>query len=151
MLNNSSCWGCKAMAEIWSEGDSGSSHRVSHTTTLLTSPSCSHCLTTVLWSLWGGVNFASRTNWHHYFNIFLPWKLPHSKQIYIIKRKIKHAWGVGGRFRLWLLFQKKWVQFLAPTWHLTTVYNSSYRGSDTLKQTCMQAKHHREKKLKLKH
>jgi hypothetical protein len=31
------------------------------------------------------------------------------------------------------------VQFPTPIWQLTTVYNSSSRGSDTLTQTYMQA------------
>lgn len=30
------------------------------------------------------------------------------------------------------LFQRIWVQFPAPTYQLTTVYNTNYRGSDTL-------------------
>lgn len=34
----------------------------------------------------------------------------------------------------WMLFQRTWVQFLAPTWQLTTVCNSSLRGSGTLTQ-----------------
>jgi hypothetical protein len=29
--------------------------------------------------------------------------------------------------RYWLLFQRPLVQFPAPTWHLTTVYNSRVR------------------------
>jgi hypothetical protein len=51
-----------------------------------------------------------------------------------------------------LLLQRTWVQFSAPTWWFTTVYNSSSRGSDALlwplrvlhshgTQTYMQAKH----------
>ena len=34
-----------------------------------------------------------------------------------------------------------WIRFPAPTWQLTTVCDSSSRGSDTLTQTCMLAKH----------
>jgi hypothetical protein len=37
----------------------------------------------------------------------------------------------------WLLFQKIWVHFPAPTWHLTTVCNSCSRGSDNShRHTC---------------
>jgi hypothetical protein len=38
----------------------------------------------------------------------------------------------------WLFFQWTWVQFPAPTWQLTTVCNSSSRGPDTLRHTCIQ-------------
>ena len=36
-----------------------------------------------------------------------------------------------------LNFQRTWVQFSAPTWQLTAIFNSSPRGSDTLTQTYM--------------
>lgn len=32
----------------------------------------------------------------------------------------------------WLLFQRLWVQFPAPTWQITTIYNSITTGSDAL-------------------
>lgn len=32
----------------------------------------------------------------------------------------------------WLFFQRNWIQFPAPTWCLTTIYNSSPRGSNSL-------------------
>jgi hypothetical protein len=40
----------------------------------------------------------------------------------------------------WLFFQRTQVQFPAPTWRLTTVSNSSSRGSDTLTQTYIAGK-----------
>lgn len=40
----------------------------------------------------------------------------------------------------WLLFQRTQDQFPVPTWHLTIVFNSSSRASNTLTQVQMQAK-----------
>jgi len=41
----------------------------------------------------------------------------------------------------WLLFQRTWIQFPAPTRGLTTICNSSSRGADILTQTYMQTNH----------
>lgn len=38
---------------------------------------------------------------------------------------------LGGQ-QHWLLFQKIWVQFLAPTWQLTAIYNCSPMASNAL-------------------
>jgi hypothetical protein len=50
----------------------------------------------------------------------------------------------------WLLFQRIWIQFPAPTWQFTAACNPNSNGSDNFlwpsravhgAQTCMQAKH----------
>jgi outer membrane biosynthesis protein TonB len=57
------------------------------------------------------------------------------------KNKTKQKAGEMTQQLKELLFQRTWIQFPAPTWQLTTVCNSSSRGSGTLTQTHMPAKH----------